>query len=102
MGGHIHVGLATTLPAAVLATEVTLRVVTEHLDARRALIEDQDGDGDVDLFDFQRLLACTSGPGNATPPIGCSAAMFDIADLDDDEDVDLHDVKIFQLGVGPE
>jgi hypothetical protein len=99
-GGHIHVGLSTALPDAVLATEVTLRVLTEHLDARRALIEDQDGDGDVDVFDFERMVDCTGGPGITTPPAGCGEIQFTLADLDGDDDVDFHDIRVFQIAGG--
>jgi hypothetical protein len=97
-GGHIHVGSSTNLADAVIATEVTLRVLTDHLTARLALVEDQDGDGDVDLADYDRLAACLSGPNASTPPIDCGAGHFEIADIDKDDDVDLNDAAKFQLG----
>ncbi|MCA9250590.1 MAG: hypothetical protein R3E58_08485 [Phycisphaerae bacterium] len=97
-GGHIHVGSGTNLPDAVQASEVTLRVLTAHLDARLALVEDQDGDGDVDLTDYNRLAACLSGPNESTLPVECGTGHFPIADIDNDGDVDLADAAKFQLG----
>ncbi len=94
--GHIHVGRSTALPDAVLATEVTVRTLIDYLDARLARVEDQDGDGDVDLDDFSRLGNCVAGPGESIPPDNCSTAYFGIADLDGDGDVDLDDVFRFQ------
>ena len=97
-GGHIHVGGSTNLPDAVLAMEVTLRTLTDHLDARRAMIEDQNGDGSIDLVDFERLESCLAGPDATTPPVACTDTRFEIADLDEDGDVDLGDVRVFQAG----
>jgi len=51
---------------------------------------DLDGDGDVDLDDFELFAECMNGPGNE-PPGECEAA-----DLDTDEDVDLADHAQFQ------
>ncbi len=46
---------------------------------------DFDDDGDVDLFDFEQLSQCATGPlGNAEPPC-------DIFDFDVDDDVDFAD-----------
>ena len=86
------------MPDAVQASEVTLRVLTAHLDARLALVEDQDGDGDVDLTDYNRLAACLSGPNESTLPVECGTGHFPIADIDNDGDVDLADAAKFQLG----
>ncbi len=53
---------------------------------------DLDGDGDVDLDDFIRFLACFSGPSRRLPD-GCTVD----ADFDEDTDVDLDDFRLFQL-----
>jgi endonuclease/exonuclease/phosphatase family metal-dependent hydrolase len=48
-------------------------------------VGDQNGDGDVDLGDFEDFTDCLTGPQGGVPG-GC-----DWADFDDDEDVDLDD-----------
>ena len=50
---------------------------------------DLNDDGDVDLDDFALFAGCMGGPGVTTPPPGCDPAIFDLADLDADNDVDL-------------
>ncbi len=50
-------------------------------------VADFDGDGDVDLFDFEAYLGCVAGPDAAGVPPGCR--MFD---FDGDEDVDFEDL----------
>ena len=63
---------------------------------------DSDEDGDVDLVDFSVFFGCLGGPGNSTPPSGCSQEAFDACDLDDDNDVDLGDYATFQAAfTGP-
>ncbi|MCB9849311.1 MAG: hypothetical protein H6817_01250 [Phycisphaerales bacterium] len=63
---------------------------------------DFDDDGDVDLFDHARFVDCLNGPEVATPPPGCSAFDFELADLEHDRDVDLRDfaafVELFDVG----
>jgi len=56
---------------------------------------DLDGDGDVDLDDFDGFAACLGGPGMTTPPPGCAPDYFARADMDGDLDVDLADVADF-------
>jgi len=56
-----------------------------------AVEADFDCDGDVDLTDFGRLLACFNGPDQPTAAPSCSDA-----DLDKDSDVDLVDFAVFQ------
>jgi len=51
---------------------------------------DLDGDGDVDLDDFNIFVGCLGGPDNVYTT-GC-----DDADLDIDNDVDLRDFAVFQ------
>lgn len=58
---------------------------------------DLDGDADVDLEDYLILCACLAGPGETTPPGGCSATEFANADLEEDGDVDLADFVLFEF-----
>ncbi|MGD8451634.1 MAG: C10 family peptidase [Phycisphaerae bacterium] len=58
------------------------------------LVSDLDGDGDVDINDFNVLAGCMSGP-LVTPAPDC-----DGADLDLDTDVDLTDFAVFQVQSG--
>ena len=61
-----------------------------------AVAGDTDGDGDVDLADYVRLIACVGQPG-VTVDASCGRS-----DLDDDGDVDLADVIGLQaLFTGP-
>jgi hypothetical protein len=53
-------------------------------------VGDLDGDGDVDLADYEVFENCMTGPG-VPKQLGCRAA-----DLDGDGDVDLADYGIFQ------
>jgi hypothetical protein len=55
---------------------------------------DSDGDGDVDLNDFNRFQLCFSGPNNHYD-YGCLSH-----DMDADGDVDLADFGDFSLGFG--
>ncbi len=59
-------------------------------------IGDADVDGDVDLDDYNVIGNCLNGPNVNTPPAGCTAAQFDAADIDRDNDVDLEDWSHFQ------
>ncbi len=52
---------------------------------------DLDGDGDVDLDDYDEFADCMEGPGISFV-VGC-----EVADMDDDEDVDLHDFAEWEL-----
>jgi len=55
-------------------------------------------DGVVDSDDFTLELPCFAGPG--VPNTGCAAALFGLADFDDDDDIDMHDFAEFQRLVG--
>jgi len=57
---------------------------------------DVDGDGDVDLADFGVFAGCLAGPGQSTPPGGCTQAQFTAADFDADQNVDEADFAVFQ------
>ncbi|MCH7490167.1 MAG: right-handed parallel beta-helix repeat-containing protein [Gemmatimonadetes bacterium] len=52
---------------------------------------DFDHDGDTDLLDFERYLACITGPGGGQLP-ECESS-----DLDADDDTDFDDFAVFQL-----
>jgi len=54
--------------------------------------DDFDGDGDVDLADFNFMQSCFNGPNRPPQSGGCEGA-----DLDGDSDVDLSDFFQFQL-----
>ena len=56
---------------------------------------DLDGDADVDQDDHAIFAACLNGPDVNTPPLRCTQEQFDLADLQVDQDVDLHDFKFF-------
>lgn len=53
---------------------------------------DMDGDGDVDLFDYEAFLACVTGPDQGPVEPGCERA-----DIDQDGDADLSDWGEFQI-----
>ena len=55
---------------------------------------DYDNDGDVSAADVLGFTSCLSGPDIETPPPGCTANEFLLADLDDDGDTDMHDAAI--------
>ena len=90
--GHIHVGFHMELEDAVLATEVTLRTLTDYLDAELPVRGDFDGDRDVDGDDYTAFHDCytTCGGGPITPE--CLPADFDV-----DGDVDCLDWNQFML-----
>ena len=56
---------------------------------------DLDGDGAVDLDDYDLFADCLSGPGVVTEPVGCDPGVFAEADFEGDGDVDLSDFGIF-------
>jgi hypothetical protein len=56
---------------------------------------DLNDDGFVDPADHALFTGCFSGPDNGAVPGGCPADRFAECDLDDDDDVDLADWKIF-------
>lgn len=56
---------------------------------------DINGDGYIDFVDAGLFADCMSGPDNLTPPAGCDPVHFARADLDDDGDVDMHDMAAF-------
>ncbi|HRX87038.1 MAG TPA: dockerin type I domain-containing protein, partial [Phycisphaerae bacterium] len=63
---------------------------------------DLNGDGAVDMVDFELFAPCMGGPGVTAPPPGSVASAFDAADLDGDGDVDITDFCAFQAAfVGP-
>lgn len=78
-GGHIHVGQGTNLADAVLATEVTLRVLIEHVNGLvgAPCPADLDGDGSVGQGDLNLLLAefgCTGGAAPCAADLDCDGA----------------------------
>ncbi|MCK4660929.1 MAG: hypothetical protein KAV82_15520 [Phycisphaerae bacterium] len=63
-------------------------------------VGDLDRDGDIDLGDVSIFVDCMTGPGPAEAPPDCSADQFNLADIDDDVDVDLIDFSGFQVVFG--
>jgi subtilisin-like proprotein convertase family protein len=55
---------------------------------------DLDGDGDIDLGDYELFAACLDGPVDGMFPCGDAC---ELADFDDDGDVDLEDFAGFQV-----
>lgn len=53
------------------------------------LAGDFDGDGDVDIDDYEQQYDCLTGP-DGTAPQGC------FTDMDGDNDIDLQDVSLLQ------
>jgi len=62
-----------------------------------AIPGDLNGDSRVDLDDYAIFATCSGSPGIADPPLDCTEAQFDGADLENDDDVDLGDFALFQL-----
>ncbi len=60
-----------------------------------SLPQDFDRDFDVDLNDYTLLVHCVGGPNSDDPAGTCTAAQFEMADLDNDNDVDLLDIRLF-------
>jgi hypothetical protein len=92
--GHIHVGGSAAVADCVLATEVTLRTLIDHVDQQTFVPGDLDGDRDVDLSDLAILLAHYPT---------ASGAAYEDGDLDGDGDVDLSDLAalLAVYGTGP-
>ncbi|MCK4658641.1 MAG: hypothetical protein KAV82_03880 [Phycisphaerae bacterium] len=69
-----------------LVGNTTIAYATQPL----PILGDLDGDGDVDLDDFNSLAGCLDGPQFSLQP-GCEPA-----DFDGDDDMDLADFGVFQ------
>jgi hypothetical protein len=57
---------------------------------------DFNDDGYLSVADFAGFAECLTEPGSTGPPPGCTRAQFDMADFDDDNDVDESDFKEFK------
>ena len=80
-----HMMNAGSIPAIVQLSTAPLR-------------GDIDRDGDVDEDDYSIFAACMLGPNVEYISLrGCSQAQFDIADTQDDNDVDFADYTYFSL-----
>lgn len=60
-------------------------------------LADLNYDCTVNLDDYAVLAGCHAGPGDSTPPTGCSTAEFVTSDLDVEGDVDAADFGQFQI-----
>lgn len=86
-------------------------VCTSELDCNKNLIPDDcdeigpgdfDADGIVGLLDFADMSELISGPDETVvvPEPGCEPAVLSAFDWDEDSDIDLRDLREFQLAVG--
>lgn len=94
--GHIHVGMNTSLSAAVLATEVTVETLIAHVDAlvgAQIRVGDLNCDGSVDVLDINPFIQALADPGAyAADHPGCH---IDMADINGDLAVDIIDINGF-------
>ena len=90
-----HTYLAAEGPAAELFDSVQIDPSAGSITLQVLPDGDFDGDGDVDLGDYEQFLACLNGPNVTTPPPSCSPEQFVRADLDGDGDCDLADAASF-------
>ncbi|MGE0481067.1 MAG: hypothetical protein AB7Q17_11405 [Phycisphaerae bacterium] len=94
--GHIHVGMNTNINAAIQATEVTLRVLIDHVDAAIAALPvpgDLNCDGLVNNFDIDPFVLALTDPASyaaAFPTCDISRA-----DVNDDGLVNNFDIDPF-------
>ena len=65
------------------------------VDVQAGSIGDADGDGDIDVHDYEIMEMCIGHPGMATPTSPCR-----VVDFDGDGDVDLSDYCELQRGFG--
>jgi beta-glucanase (GH16 family) len=62
---------------------------------------DFDGNGYVDLADWVVFSRCMSAPGSSNPLDTCTPESFERSDIDNDNDVDLQDTRVFQQALTP-
>ena len=74
--------------------------VTKYAGTTPPIPADLDGDGHVDLADFNIFARCCGGPDVVAPPPSCHPSDFNSADLDADDDVDIDDFAAFQTCFG--
>lgn len=84
----------------VLPAAMAVALITCVSTARADLPGDINGDGVVDITDFQLFAGCMAGPDVTTPPPGCDPNDFAVSDLEADLDVDLHDFALFAAQFG--
>lgn len=90
-------GVTVVFGSDVPGDDVTGTLGSATVEILDGMVGDLDNDGDVDLDDYSGFADCLNGPGNPTPPPGCTLMQFNDADLDNDVDVDLEDFSIFEL-----
>ncbi len=94
-GSAAHTYLTAEGPVAELFDSVEIDPSAGSITLQVLPDGDFDGDGDVDLGDYEEFFACLNGPNVTTPPPGCSPEQFVQADLDGDGDCDLADAAAF-------
>lgn len=87
------------------ATVVSLPGVSHILVESSVHGLDFDNDGTLigvggEAEDAPDFMGCVAGHNNTVPPAGCSYSTFQRADISDDRDVDMNDVRLYQLIVG--
>jgi hypothetical protein len=87
-------------PAMLFGLIDNVRILVAQPDS--AGPNDWDGDGDVDLDDYEEMAGCLFGPG--VPPDradGCINTCLSTFDADGDSDIDLSDFAAFARGFNP-
>jgi hypothetical protein len=89
-GGHIHVGYNMSIAQATQATEITMRVVTEHLTNSRFDLGDLNCDGLVDGEDIGPMIeAVLNLPAYESNYPACSEGRGDFTLDDQTNDLDI-------------
>lgn len=90
MGTHSGNVAGANLPVGAALNGIQIRPLIEGVPG------DFNDDGDVTLIDYDLFEGCMAGPNVGTRPPGCTADVFDEADGDNDNDVDMADFTEFQ------
>jgi hypothetical protein len=86
--------------AGKFASDGTLFYGEQHFYLQALQPGDIDGDGATGWWDFFFVSTAIGGPDVTELPPHCDPLTFSLADLDDDGDVDLMDIALFQVAYG--
>ncbi|MBU0640929.1 MAG: carboxypeptidase regulatory-like domain-containing protein [Planctomycetes bacterium] len=95
-GEYLQVYAAVDAADEMLEFDETNNTSVQSVQLPMTVAGDLDGDGDVDLDDFELFAGCMAGPGVTTFPPECDIFDFVRADGDADGDLDLRDFAAFQ------